>query len=247
MNKKLLLFLLISAASIRLQAQSPAIDTVAVSILDRMSALIGDIHSCSVTVRSNYDINSRNLGLIKHSDEQQLFLHGPNKLLVRSEGDRGTRDLIYDGDSLCYYSLDKNQYGKIVAPATIMEMIDTVNKLYGIEFPVADFFYPSFVDDILAEATNLAYLGITKVDGKDCFHVAGVAADKSFQFWISDDAYYLPLKLVIVYTAKPMNPQYEAILTGWQINPDLPDAMFQFMPPPKAKKIRMMRHGASKP
>jgi hypothetical protein len=238
--------MLLSAAVIQLKAQSPAIDTVAVSILDRMSALIGDMHSCAVTVKSNYDINSRNLGLIKHSDEQRLWLHGPNKLMVRSEGDRGSRDLIYDGDSLCYYSHDKNQFGTIPAPATIMEMIDTVNKLYGIEFPVADFFYPSFVDDILADATNLAYLGITQVDGKDCFHIAGTSKDKTFQFWIANDAYYLPLKMVIVYTGKPMNPQYEAVLTGWQVNLDIPDALFRFMTPPKAKKIRFMRHGNTK-
>jgi hypothetical protein len=52
----------------------------------------------------------------------------------------------------------------------------------------------------------------------------------------------LPIKVVIVYTDKPMNPQYEAVLSGWQINPDLPDAMFAFMPPPGAKKIKLKPH-----
>ncbi len=103
-----------------------------------------------------------------------------------------------------------------------MEMIDTVNKLYNIDFPAADFFYPSFVDDILSESKNLIYLGMTKVDGKDCFHIAGTVADKTFQFWVSDDALNLPMKMVIVYTNRDMNPQYEAVLSDWQINPVLP-------------------------
>lgn len=239
MNKKLLCLFWLLALTARSFTQPSRIDTVAVSILDRMSAMIGDLSSCSVTVRSNYDIVSKELGLIKHADEQQLYMHGPDKLMVRSEGDKGSRDLFYDGQTLCYYSLAKNQYGEIPAPPTIMEMIDTVNKRYGIEFPVADFFYSGFVDDILADSKNLVYLGITKVDGKECFHIAGVGKDKTFQFWISDDAFSLPLKMVIVYTDREMRPQYEAVLSDWQINPTLPDALFEFKAPPKAKKIKL--------
>ena len=241
MNKKFLCALAICAFTYQGFAQTSKIDTVAVSILDRMSAMIGDMSSCSVMVKSNYDIQSKELGLVKHSDEEQLFLHGPNKLLVRSEGDKGSRDFFYNGQTLSYYSSDRNQYGQIQSPSTsIMEMIDTVNKLYGIEFPVADFFYPSFVDDILLESKSLVYLGLTKVDGKECFHIAGTASDKTFQFWISNDAFYLPLKMVIVYTSKEMNPQFEATLSDWQVNPSLPDALFEFMAPMKAKKVKLV-------
>ena len=125
-------------------------------------------------------------------------------------------------------------------------MIDTMNKTYGIEFPAADFFYPSFVDDILSDAKNLVYLGTTRVSGKECFHIAGTAADKTFQFWISNDAFTLPLKMVIVYTSKNMNPQYEAVLSDWQLNPSLPAALFTFNVPPGAKKIKMVNVGHKK-
>ena len=160
-----LLFVGRSAAQTKTQPQVRRIDTVAVAILDKMSAVIGDLSSCSVTIKSNYDITSKELGLIKHSDEQQLFVHGSDKMLVKSDGDRGSRDFYFDGTKLSYYSLDKNQYGQIDASMTLVEMIDTVSKLYGIEFPAADFLYPSFVDDILNESRELVYLGLTKVDG----------------------------------------------------------------------------------
>jgi len=240
MNKKIFSIIIICVVAARTNAQSNKIDTVAVSILDRMSAVIGELSSCSVSIKANYDVNSKELGLVKHSDDQQLYLHGPNKLLVRSDGDKGTRYFSYNGKTLTHYSLDKNQYSQVQAPASIMDMIDSVNKMYGIDFPVADFFYPAFIDDILSEAKNLAFLGITKVNDKECFHIAGTAKDKTFQFWISDDAFYLPLKMVIIYTGKENNPQYEAVLSNWQINPDLPDALFEFNAPPKAKKIKMV-------
>jgi hypothetical protein len=247
MTKKLLIILFSGFITTgQLQAQTRRIDTVAVAILDKMSAIIGELSSCSVNIRSNYDVSSKELGLIKHSDEQQLFLRGPNQLLLKSEGDEGSRDFYFDGKTLSYYSMDKNQYGQIDAPVNVIEMIDTVNKLYGIEFPAADFFYPTFVDDILSDSKTLVYLGLTKVDGKECYHIAGTTNDKTYQFWITDDAFSLPLKMVIIYTNKEMHPQYEATLSDWQVNPNLPDALFTFTIPHRAHKVKLMPLTAKK-
>jgi len=229
-----------------INAQTAKFDTVAVSILDRMSQTIGELGSCSAVVHSTYDVSSQELGLVKHSDIEHVYVGGPDKLLVRSEGDKGNRYLLYNGSTLSYYSLDKNHYAQTKVPSSVVEMIDYMNKTYGIVFPVADFLYPTFVDDILAAANNLVMLGMTKVDGKDCFHIAGTAKDKSFQFWIADDAFYLPVKMVIVYTDKPMNPQFEATYCDWQINPNLPNSIFEFKVPPNAKKIKLTPLSAKK-
>jgi hypothetical protein len=239
MNRKFIIGICICIAATKVSGQGK-IDTVAVSLLDHMSAVISELNSCSVLVKSNYDVRNQTFGLVKHSDEQQVYLHAPDRLLVKSSGDKGARDFYYDGKMLSYYSSDQNQFAKVQAPPTIMEMIDSVHKTYGIEFPVADFFYPAFVDDIIAESTSLAYLGMAEVNGKECFHIAGAASDKTFQFWISNDAFYLPVKVVIVYTNREMNPQYEAVLSDWKINPDLPNALFEFTAPPRAKKIIMV-------
>jgi hypothetical protein len=240
----LLVVVILSGMQAKAQAKTSTpmrrIDTVAVAILDRMSKVIGELGSASVTIKANYDISSKDLGLIKHSDEEQLFLHGPDKMLWKTEGDRGSRDFYFDGKQFSYYSHDKNQYGQVEADMNIVEMIDTVNKLYGIDFPAADFLYPSFVDDILADSKELVYLGLTKVDGKDCYHIAGKAQDKTFQFWISNDAFSLPIKMVIVYTTQEMNPQYEAVLSDWQVNPTLPDAIFDFNVPHKATRVKLL-------
>jgi len=239
MKKSVFFLIAICLLSFRVSAQKAKIDTVAVSLLDRMSALIGDLKSCTATVHSCYDVSSPELGLVKHSDVEHVFVGGTDKLLVRSEGDKGNRYMIYNGKTLSYYSLDKNHYAETKVPGTVVDMIDYMNKDYGIVFPLADFFYPTFVDDILSSATSLVLLGMTKVDGKECFHIAGTAKDKTFQFWIADDAYNLPVKLVIVDLDKPMNPQYEAVYTDWQINPELPGSIFEFRAPPNAKKIKL--------
>ncbi|HET6999992.1 MAG TPA: DUF2092 domain-containing protein [Puia sp.] len=247
MNKKFLfsVFLCLAAAG-GVSAQKTNIDTIAVAILDRMTAMIGSLSSCHYMVRSNYDIRSEHLGLVKHGDDEQIYMQGPNKLLIRSQGDRGARSLYYDGETLSYYSLENNQFASIPLTAPIVDMIDTVNKLYGIEFPASDFFYPTFVDDLLSESRSIIYLGMTKVEGKDCYHIAGTTPEMTYQFWISDDALTLPMKMVIVYTSRDMNPQYEATLSDWQVNPVLPLSLFEFMAPPKARKIKMAKSPVKK-
>jgi hypothetical protein len=46
--------------------------------------------------------------------------------------------------------------------------------------------------------------------------------------------------MVIIYTAKEMSPQYEAVLSNWQVNPELPDALFAFTVPHKARKVKLV-------
>ena len=145
MNRKLFFGLLVCLSfSAGLYAQKTNIDTVAVAILDRMSHMIGDLNSCHVTVKSNYDIQSQHLGLVKHSDEEQLYMQGPDKLLIRATGDRGDRNIFYNGQSLSYFSVETNRYSTIALSAPIMEMIDTIHKLYNIRFSSSRFLLSDF-------------------------------------------------------------------------------------------------------
>jgi hypothetical protein len=62
----------------------------------------------------------------------------------------------------------------------------------------------------------------------------------NYQFWINNDAYNLPAVFSITYKNQQGTPQYLATFSDWQINPTLPDAMFDFQPPPNASKVRIM-------
>ncbi len=59
-----------------------------------------------------------------------------------------------------------------------------------------------------------------------------------YQFWISDDDFFLPVKMVLVYGGEKSSPQFEAIYSDWSLNPNLPDGMFQSAVPPKAIEVK---------
>jgi len=221
-------------------AQESDYDTAAILLLDRMGEVIGDLQSCSFSVSTSIDYAGDEIGLIKYFIVHQVYFSGPDKMLINSNGDKGHSGFWYNGKQLAYYSYSENNYAIIEAPSTTIATIDTVNKTYGIEFPAADFFYPSFTDDLIEHNDRIKFIGKSKIEDKDCFHIVATNKDIITQIWISDDAFFLPVKLIITYNDKIPNTQYEATYSDWVLNPVLPNAVFEFTPPAGANKLRLI-------
>ena len=239
--KKTSLILLLLVTGISLSAQDDnRKDTVAVIILDHMSNIIGDMHSCSFDLCTSQDKLDVDLGLLKYYNTHQVYMKGPDKMLVKSKGDKGHRGFWYNGAKISYYSFDENNYAEIETPDNIISTIDTVHETYGIDFPAADFFYPNFTDNLIEISDDLIFAGQKNLNGKDCFLIIAKNEKISIQIWVANDAWFLPLKFVIVYYDATPNEQYEATFSNWIVNPDLPDAMFEFMPPPGANELILL-------
>lgn len=215
------------------------IDPVAILILDGTNNVIGDLESCSYELKSSRDIEDPDKGLIKVQKNSTVIFDGADKLLVRSNSDKGDRGMWYNGEHVAYYSFSENNYAIIDAPETTMETIDNIYNNYGIEFPAADFFYPAFTDDMIANFDTITYLGKTIVDGTECFHIKGSNKKKDVQFWISNDIYRLPKKFVIIYKDDNFK-QYEATFNNWELNNEFPNSIFEFIPPSGAKEIKIL-------
>ncbi|PBJ11491.1 DUF2092 domain-containing protein [Flavobacterium sp. ACN6] len=239
MNKKFLFLMGFVMMTSIIKAQTQRIDSSAVYILNRTTESLQYIKSCSFKAVLTYDIFNESLGLVKHAVHEKVSIKFPDKMKITSTGDKGNRSLLYNGKNLTYYSFDNNTYAVTAAPKSVIETIDEASKKFGIEFPAADFFYETLLEDLKSEQGTLLFLGKTIIDDKECFHIAGKDKNKSFQFWIANDDNYLPMKMVIVYTNDQDKPQYEAVYKDWIINPDFSEYMFEFSAPPKAAKVKL--------
>ncbi len=240
MKKNPLLFFLLSL-SLYTNAQVSKYDTVAIFILDHMSAVIGDLSSCSYTLQTTTDdLSDDGSGLVTHFGTHDVMLTGPDKMQVNSTGDKGHRGYWYNGKQLAFYSYDENNYSVLNAPATIVETMDALNKNYGIDFPAADFFYPTFTDDLINQNHVISYLGKSRVGDKECYHILAKGKEMSVQLWIANDVTTLPVKMLIMYSGEANAPQYEATFSNWKINLEIPSSVYEFMPPPEANRIAMM-------
>ena len=220
-------------------AQTQKVDPAAVLILDQMSDLIGELESCSLNISSSRDVVDPDYGLIRISNNSSVIFDGPDKMLVHLDGDKGKRGYWYNGEHVVYYSYSENNYAMVETDAeNTIEVIDNLHIDYGINIPSADFFYPSFTDDILENFDTLKYLGEKTIDNEACFHIKASNKNMDVQFWISNDSYKLPKKFLIIYKNK--NMQYEATFNNWVLNPIVPDSAFEFTPPAKAAQINIL-------
>lgn len=219
--------------------QDEKIDPVAVQILDHMNDLIGELKSCSYNLSSSQDLIDPDQGMIKSFQEAQVLMSGPDKLLVKSNGDRGDRGFWYNGEQVAFYSFSENNYATIAAPDNIVATMDTIYMKYGLEVPAADFFYPSFTDDIIESFDSIKFLGEKTVEGEKCFHLKTTNGEMEVQYWITNDAYFLPKRYLIIYKDR-QNMQFQGTFSNWKLNPDLPDILFEFSPPPMANEIKIL-------
>jgi hypothetical protein len=229
-----------SAASIATRNIPSYIDTVAVLLLDKMASTIGGVDQACFDVQSVYDLNTEEFGFIKNSDKATICVKGSDKLIADIDGDKGHRQFYFDGENFTYYSWDNNQYAQVNIDGNIIDAIDAISRNYGVEFPGIDVFYPTFTDDAITSCTQLSFLGQTVVDGKECFHIAAKTPLMTWQLWISNDIYFLPVKLLIRYTASEGSPEYEFNYSNYNLNAGLPDEIFNFTPPPKAQHIQLL-------
>jgi len=215
-------------------------DSVAVAILDSMSDGISRLETCSFRIYTEYDIESDQYGLITHSESGDVFLKGPDKLFINKKGDKGHKEIFYNGNTFLVYSFDKNQYASVDIRLNLIELIDSVSRRFNVEFPGADVLYPDFTDDVLENSENLVFLGLTLVSDYECYHIAGVQKDFTFQLWITADGKYLPLKMTLDYINLPGNPRYRAVYLDWKTDIPIEDSKFEFNAPAGSQKIKII-------
>ncbi len=240
MKKTLLSLPLLFISFLGYAQEVKEIDSTAIFILDKMGDVIGDLESVSFNLNNSTDKLDTDKNIVKHYSNNEISFSGSDKLRVRTQGANGRDGVYYDGTYMSYYNFDENNYVTLEAPESTLEMIDVMHLEYDFQFPAADFFYPSFTDDLIKQFASIKFLGTKKIDDEDCYHIMATNKDLNVQFWISNKAYLLPKRFVIIYKNKS-NLQYESTFSNWTLNPNIPDAAFDFMPPPNAKLISILK------
>jgi hypothetical protein len=140
-----------------------------------------------------------------------------------------------------FYNYAENNYGEMDVQGDIMDAIEALHEKYEVDFPAGDFLYPTFTDDLIQNSDKISFLGTCDLDGESCFLVAAKNSEMTIQIWLANDATTLPVKFVINYLSGSKHKgQYEGTFSNWKMNPDLPDAMFNFTIPPNANPLSIV-------
>lgn len=164
----------------------------------------------------------------------------PDRLQIEIRSPKRSRGWWYDGKTLTLLDRVTNLYGSVAVPETIDEVLDTLNEMFGINFPLEDL----IVNDPYASASAAikggVYFGKVTILGTPCEHIAFSTDQVDWQLWIEDGPNSLPRKLVITYKQEATAPQFTAIFSDWKLSGDYSDTTFVFTPPKDAAKIEIL-------
>jgi len=208
-------------------------DERAIASFDALSETIGKLESCSYTLNT---FVSKKTGE-QYTNEHDVYMRGPNKMYIHSDGTKGERSYWYDGKTMGYFNFAKNTFDTIPALENIVKTIDVLHHKYGIDFPAADFFYPTFTDDMIDNFDQILFFGDETLDGVDCSVSKSVNDKYLVHIWI-DKKTDLPHKLVISNVNNSLG-YYEAVFSNWRENPVLPDILFEFKPPQHSTRVAL--------
>lgn len=207
-------------------------DERAIAQLDLLSETVSALESVSFSVTTWVPDD------VRLSD---VYLRGPDKMYIHSVGLHSgiERGYWYDGSSLSFFSFSRNVFDTVDAPDGILNAIDFLHYEYGIEFPAADFFYPAFTDDIIANYDRVYYIGETVVEDVEAIEIEVSNDEEIVGIWVAVET-HLPIRMTIRSAGDDVT-SFDTVISNWRLNPALPDGMFEFKPPSDSEREQMKR------
>jgi hypothetical protein len=176
---------------------------------------------------------------LQYGVDMETFVRRPDRLRVNAEGDLVDKQFYFDGKTITLYDKDHNVYGVLAVPPDIESALEKANKEFGVRVALTDLASPTLWEVLNKRIKEAIYVGLHKVRGVPCHHLAFEGKEAYWQVWI--DAGEKPLPRKVLMTAKePGSPEWMAYLYDWNLSPQLPDNLFVFTPPPGAERIKFI-------
>ncbi len=218
-------------------APNTALDPEAAEILKEMSDTLASAKEF------RFDVDITNDSVIDTGQPIQIggtmigAVKRPKQVYAKYSGDFNTREVWYSGDKITLFVPDKGYYGVLKTPNNIDATMDFLMDNYDFSLPLADIVSADPYTSVMETTTGGFIVGDSMVGGKECTHLAFTAKYVDWQIWISNDDPALPCKIVINYKEIEGVPQYQALFSNWNLNPDLSKSTFEPNIPEDAVKI----------
>ncbi len=221
------------------KAKGPDIEPKAAETLRQMCDYLKNLQQFLVQAEVTEDVLLTSGQRIQYSRSVEASVRRPDRFRADSVGDADNRQLVYDGKTITLLDRNKNFYTTITAPPEIDAALEHSIQAFNLRAPLADLIYSKSYEYLTEDALSGFYVGLSKVQGVPCHHLAFRQKDIDWQIWIEDGPTPVPRKFLITDKAA-QGLQFTALFTKWNTSPQLEDGLFTFVAPEKAEKIDIL-------
>jgi len=197
-------------------------------ILRAMSDYMKSVEQFSYRGKISFDDTLPTGQKLQYSADSKVAVKRPNQVYAERLGDTGNKRFWYDGKRATVVDGNLGVYATVEdVPGELGALMDHLMEKYDFAPPLGDLLYPDFYEAVIEEVQFGFYVGLHDVEGLRSHHLAFVTKYIDWQIWIEDGLQMVPRKILITYKALPGSPQYQVILTDWDLDARLPDVLFK--------------------
>jgi hypothetical protein len=177
---------------------------------------------------------------LQYGIDMETFVRRPDRLRVNAVGDLVDKQFYFNGKTITLYDKDQNVYGILAVPPDIESALSKAHKEFGVRVALTDLASPNLWEIMNKRIKHSIYVGLHKVRGVSCHHLAFDGDKAHVQIWIDAGDKPIPRKVVMTAPQAPGSPEWMAYLYDWNFAPQLQDNLFTFTPPEGAERIKFI-------
>jgi hypothetical protein len=196
----------------------------------------------SVEVDITYDNILADGEKVQYAAFQKTILVRPDRLRVDYTGDQRRTLFVYDGKSFLWLDTAKNLYITRPTASSVDAMVPTLSEELGIELPLSNLVTGEPCRKASENIVSAYYVGEGLVGRTLADHILVIGRDRTWQLWLNKEKEFepIPLKIVITYSDLPGAPQYSAVFSNWNFNPQVTEKDFSVAPPEGARPVGIL-------
>ena len=132
--------------------------------------------------------------------EMETLVRRPDRLRVNAEGDLVNKQFFFNGKSITLYDKNAKVYGTLEVPPNIEAALDKAHREFGLRVALTDLASPALWDHFSRKVEHSLYVGMARVRGVPCHHLAFRQRACDWQIWVEDGPTPWPRKMVITWT-----------------------------------------------
>lgn len=171
----------------------------------------------------------------------EITVKRPNQFHVLQNAGDETRELAFDGKTLCVLHPQLKHHAiEPLKAKTIEQFADLVDAQFGFRPPVAELLSENMVEQLMlgvtsAKVTGTEWIGFTRCDRLH-FEQDGMTGD----LWVGKKD-GLPRRYLLTYTDVQGQPTWDIRLSKWELNVPVNEALFIKQPAADSSRVKMLK------
>jgi hypothetical protein len=228
------------AAGLTVSRAQAEIEPAARELAKAVSAKLGSAQTLRLTAKHQLDPRL-GVGAKIEKGPIEITVQRPNKFYAIQPAGEQTREIAYDGATLCLIHPQLQHHALAPLKAgSIEQFADRVDERFGFRPPVAELLARDAATQLLLHVTTAKVLGTESVGWTRCerlhFEQPGMTGD----LWVGVKD-RLPRRYLLTFTDIEGSPTWDIKLSKWELNVPVDGRLFTKRPAADSNRITMLK------